>query len=71
MDRSILHAIGKTKSHYSIGRLRISLPESEFEIPGVPAIHCRSLGILEEIDAANEVKRRRALYHDSIETSEI
>ena len=44
--------------------LPISLPESELEIPGAAAIHCRSLGMLEEIDPANEVKRRRVLYQD-------
>ena len=44
--------------------LPISLPESEFEIPGDPAIHCVSLEMLGKIDAANEVNRRRALYQD-------
>ncbi len=38
------------------------LPESERDIPGKPAIHCRSLGELRGIDAAAEVERRRGLY---------
>ena len=42
--------------------LPISLPESEFEIPGTPAIHCESLRMLEKIDASKEVDRRRGLY---------
>lgn len=44
--------------------LPISLSESEFEIPGDPAMHCVSLEMLRKIDAANEVNRRRALYRD-------
>jgi hypothetical protein len=40
----------------------ISLPESEFEIPGGPAIHCESIRMLAKIDATNEVLRRRNLY---------
>lgn len=43
--------------------LPITLPESEVEIPGEPAIHCDSESILEKIDEAREVKRRRDLYH--------
>lgn len=40
----------------------VSLPESELEIPGNPAIHCESLRMLEKIDIANEVERRRMVY---------
>lgn len=38
------------------------LPESERDIPGRPAIHCRSLDELRGIDATAEVERRRSLY---------
>ena len=44
--------------------LPISSPESEFQIPGDPAIHCESLSMLERTDPAREVARRRALYLD-------
>lgn len=44
--------------------LPVSRPESELEIPGAASIHCGSLDMLEEIDAANEVDRRRVLYQD-------
>ena len=42
----------------------VSSPESEHEIPGQPEIHCESLRMLEKIDAAGEVERRRALYQE-------
>lgn len=42
--------------------LPISLPESEYEIPGDSAIHCQSLRVLARVHAENEVKRRRTLY---------
>lgn len=43
--------------------LPISRPESEYKIPGEPAIHCESLRMLEKIDVKIEVTRRRDLYH--------
>lgn len=42
----------------------VSLPESEREIPGRPAIHCASLSMLKKIDTEGEVKRRRVLYQE-------
>lgn len=42
--------------------LPVSLAESEFVIPGDPAIHCASLRMLEKMDSAWEISRRRALY---------
>lgn len=42
--------------------LPVSLPVSEFEIPGPAAIHCESARMLERVDASKEVARRRDLY---------
>ena len=42
--------------------LPVSLAESEFEIPGDPAIHCVSLHMLERMDSTSEINRRRVLY---------
>jgi len=44
--------------------LPVSLPESEYRIPGNPAIHCASLSMLKKVDATSEVKRRRTLYRE-------
>ena len=38
------------------------LPESEFEIPGSPAIHCESFEMLRAVDTTQEVNRRRLAY---------
>lgn len=40
----------------------VAAPESEFEMPGTPAIHCESLRMLRKVDPAAEVRRRRGLF---------
>ena len=44
--------------------LPVSLPESETEDLGDPAIHCESINILSKIQPAQEVHRRRRLYRE-------
>ncbi len=44
--------------------LPIPSPDAELEIPGDPAIHRESLRLLEGVDTAREVERRRELYLD-------
>ncbi len=49
--------------------LPTSSPQSELEIPGVPAIHCKSLMQIRRIDMSSEALRRRRLYtefHDQL-----
>jgi len=40
----------------------LSSAESETRIPGEPAIHCKSIGMLGKIDMQREIERRRSLY---------
>jgi hypothetical protein len=49
--------------------LPTSSPQSELEIPGVPAIRCKSLTQIRRIDLPSEALRRRRLYaefHDQL-----
>jgi hypothetical protein len=61
--RSIGESLTRTVRRIRTGHaFPIPSYQSEFDLPGDPAIHCESLRMLGQVDVLVEVKRRRDLY---------
>ena len=58
-SEKLIRSIRKVRT---ANELPSSLDQAEYEMPGHPAIHCKSLQMLGKVDSTGEVCRRRALY---------